>query len=262
MKKYFLAIIASVFIINANAQQVERKVSKRKVKEYVYPSNIIKLNLTGLIFKTVGIQYEYKLANNLSLGLGVTYRPKSNFLLYESYGQNPTTYGMSLETGYMFSTANYGRFAFTPELRYYFKKKAPKGLYLAPFLKYQRESTAFDFKYTESNTIVSTNKIGKGLLTDTRMGVGLLFGYQVVKTNKLAIDFWFLGPWFGQSTSKLNSKINMTNVTAADQSILASSMEPFYYNQGIKWDGNGINTTYKKYGGGVRMLGINIGYNF
>lgn len=263
MKRITLLLIATILVLNVSAQQREIKTSsKRKVKEYVYPPNVIKLNLTGLIFKTIGMQYEHKISNNMSVALGLTYRPKSTFLLYNMMSQDAANFGLSQASAYMFSTAKYNRFAITPELKYYFKKKAPKGLYLAPFLRYQREATTFNFKYTESNTSTTQSKIGSATQSENKFGLGILFGYQIIKTNKLAIDFWFLGPWFGQNTSKLNAKINMTDVTDFDKSILDSDMEDIYGNQTIKWDGTGINSSYKKYSIGARMIGVNIGINF
>jgi hypothetical protein len=262
MIRYSICVILCFGVIFTNAQTKEKPKSNKKPKEYIYPSNVIKLNLTGLLFKSVGVQYERKIGQHISAALGVIYRPTSGFLYYDVLSQNTANTGFSTETAQMYGTAKMGRLSITPEVRYYFKKNTPKGLYLSPFFRYQREVTPFKFNYYESNVNPTVQKTGNAVIKDNSVGVGILFGLQILSRKKLAIDFWFLGPWFGQTKSTLVSKINTTNINAFDKAIIASNMEPVYYNYAVNWNASGINSINKRYSIGARFIGINIGYNF
>lgn len=252
-------MIFGLICIFISSQAQTKKV--RKPKEYVYPSNVIKLNTTSLLFKTVALQYERKLASRWSFAMGVIYRPSSKLLYYDMIGQDPAAFGISASSGYSYSTLKNSRLSITPEFRYYFKKKSPRGLYLSPFFKYQVETEKMNYKYFESKTNPGVEKIGDFTLTNRSMGVGVLFGYQVLTVKKLAIDFWFLGPWFGNQKSKINSKLNIANMEQLDQNLIASSLEEIS-GVPVKFNNSGINNFSNGYKFGVRFIGVNIGYNF
>ncbi len=262
MQRYSIILFLCLISMFTHAQTKEKSKNTKKQKEYIYPSNVIKLNLTGLLFKSIGVQYERKIGQHISAALGVIYRPTSEFLYYDALSQNTANTGLSAESAKMYSTAKMGRLSITPEARYYFKKNTPKGLYLSPFFRYQREVTPFEYQYYESNVNSTLIKTGKAVIKDNSIGVGILFGLQLISHKKFAIDFWFLGPWFGQTKSTLTSKINTSNINDFDRAIIASNMEPVYYNYPVKWNSSGISSINKKYSIGARFLGINIGYNF
>ncbi|QLH46176.1 MAG: hypothetical protein HWD58_11385 [Bacteroidota bacterium] len=54
----------------------------------------------------------------------------------------------------------------------------------------------------------------------------------------------------------------MGNINEFEKAVLASNIEPLIQDEALKWDNSGINTTISRTGLGVRLLGINIGYNF
>lgn len=261
MRKLFVVVSVLFFCLPVSAQRVVNTSSKRKPKAYVYPPNVIKLNIMGLMFNTFGIQYERKLDKNFALALGVQYRPQSKFILYQTLGQDPTSYGLSVNEGAIYNSATLGRFDFTPEIKYYFKKKASRGLYLSAFGKYTQAQTKFTFSYGASGSGSYEGRTASGKITETRYGIGFLLGYQVLKQNKLAIDFWFAGPWIGRGKTSLATTMNMTNVNAADQSVASAPLESIY-SHAIQWNNKGMYGSSVSFAGGLRMLGISIGYNF
>lgn len=256
-------VLIVLFVLMATSTQAQRYrvgQDKKKKKEYVYPSNVIKLNLSSAIFKALGVQYERKLASRFSFALGGIYRPSSSLFFFKTLSDNAGNSGISPETAAMYESARFSRLSITPELRFYFKKKAPKGLYLAPFFRYNRDQTRFDFKYSENNSTV--RKTGQARLTENMIGGGILFGLQILSKKKLAVDLWFLGPWLGFNKATLKSGLNVGNINEFEKAVLASNIEPIIQDEALKWDNSGINTTISRTGLGVRLLGINIGYNF
>lgn len=270
MKSLFLPILFLFISSFALAQQKSfrgestssNQTKKKKVKEYVYPSNVVKLNIPSLLFKTVAVQYERKLNKRFSVALGVMYRPKSSFFLYKFMADSASYFGLGPETTQMFRTARYSSLSFTPELRYYLKKRAPKGLYLAPFLRLRREVNSFAFNYDESNTNPSVRRTGQVDVRDNTFGGGLLFGYHLVSKKKFTIDLWFAGPWFGKVGSKITAPLNTANINSFDKAIIESKLANITNLDQLNWTSKGIESRTSRSGLGFRMFGINLGWNF
>src|SRR5262245_24126841 len=105
MKKLFLTLIAGyLFVIVANAQDLKHN---------------IKLNVLALIPVNISIQDEYTLNDNSSVCLGVSYLPERNIL----------TNGVPEERKTEIEDLSFSGFSITPEYRYYFSGKNPKGFY-------------------------------------------------------------------------------------------------------------------------------------
>jgi len=262
--------ILILFLLCANlsvAQQARSSYGsdrKKKPKPYVYPPNVVKLNLSGLFMKSFGVQLEHRLTPRLSFAGGISYRPNSGLLLYKLMADSAASFGLSPETAESYRSARFGRITVTPELRYYFKKRAPKGLYLSPFLRYRRDTWKYTYVYQESSVNPSANKEGTLTLRENSLGIGLLFGFHVVSKKKFAIDFWFLGPWAGFNRFSVRSPLNTGNLNEFDKAIISSKAESLLNadNYPVKWSGKGIESSGTLPSYGLRMVGINIGYNF
>jgi hypothetical protein len=117
--------------------------------------NNLKINILSPVVRTFNLQYERIIKKDQSLQLGVFY------------------------TGYSASGTSFSGFGITPEFRYYLTSpEAPKGAYLAPFIRYQH----FD---------IDDEGIDKGTLNV--FGGGAVFGYQWLFKKKITLDM-FLGP--------------------------------------------------------------------
>jgi hypothetical protein len=241
-----------------------RKPAPKKPKPYVYPPRVIKLGLSGLFMKSFGAQYEQRLNPRLSFALGATFRPNSGLLLYQFMADSAASFGLSQETAESYRGARFGRLTVTPELRRYFRKKAPKGLYLAAFLRYRRDTWKYPYIYQESGISASVNKQGTLLLRENALGLGLMLGLHVVTKKKLSLDFWFAGPWGGLNVYRVKSALNMNNLNEFDRAIIASKTESLINAEAypIRFGAGGIESSGTRGTGGFRMLGIHIGYNF
>ena len=83
--------------------------------------------------------------------------------------------------------------------RMYLGKKEMRGFYFEPFLKYLDNqfvtNTSFEIDATDRPFIVTSDYSG--------MGVGAQLGVQFLIANKVAIDFYFLGPEANIAKQKL-----------------------------------------------------------
>lgn len=145
-----MAVLFACMVFTANAQS---------------KGNVIKINIFSPIVKTFNIQYEKTLTATSSFQLGFFY------------------------TGYSSGSTDFSGFGITPEYRAYLSETdAPKGVYIAPFLRYQ------NFTLTDGGN--------KG--TFNSFGGGLIIGKQWIFKEKVALDI-FIGPSYSSGSAKTTS---------------------------------------------------------
>lgn len=155
MKKVCTLVLLFFFALPIFAQDVEDASDSK---------NVIKANTLSLIFGVGSIFYERELSDNLSGQLGAAY------------------------LSYKFDETKFSGFILTPEVRFYIKKNAIDGFYIAPYGRFQNfklESGADDATYTN-------------------IGGGLLFGRQWIFKKGFVIDFFF-GGHYGSGNLKVDS---------------------------------------------------------
>lgn len=135
--------LVGLFTIPSFAQ--ESNVSEEK--------NVVKINTLSLIVGTGSIFYERKFEDNLSGQLGVGYL---------NFGNDDTRFSGLIVT---------------PEARFYPKKDAIDGLYLAPYGRYQNYSL----------------KSGDDKATYFNIGGGIVIGRQWIKESGFTMDLFFGG---------------------------------------------------------------------
>jgi hypothetical protein len=235
--------------------------SKRKKKERIYKKNIVKFNLTGLMLKSAGFQYERKISRKTSLSLGLIYRPKGAWFLSRFYDTTTASTGYSQETKFMLASSRLRSFSITPEFRYYLGRQAPKGLYLAAFTRFKFNKTQFNYHYYDD--VNFEQRIALANLNETMIGGGILFGYQLVTRKQWTVDFWFLGPWIGNQHVKLYSDVNAANINPLQQTFISQDMKDMLGKEhDIQWNRKGILTQFNYFDISARFLGINIAYSF
>nr|WP_199076521.1 DUF3575 domain-containing protein [Pedobacter sp. ASV19] len=146
MKKLLLCAVTALMFFNAKSQDVQ---------------NTIKINPLSALLATGSVFYERKVSEEVSVQLGVAY------------------------TGVKLDDVKFSGLAITPEVRFYLKKHAPVGMYVAPFLRYQ-------------NFTVSDDE-NKGSYTS--FGGGALMGYQWVYSSGFTLDLFF-GPSYNSGNYK------------------------------------------------------------
>jgi hypothetical protein len=157
MKKLFTLLLTSVIVINSFAQD-KPAVSTDK--------NVLKVNALSVFLGTGSVFYEHKFSDNISGQLGVAY--------------------LGLKLG----DTKFSGLILTPEFRFYPKKNAIDGMYIAPYLRYQN----FTLQSGDNKGTLST------------MGGGLLFGRQWITNSGFTMDLFFGGHYSG-------SKVKVTSGT-------------------------------------------------
>jgi hypothetical protein len=155
MRKLLIILVAIVLAVPALAQD-QPTVAPEK--------NVFKINTLSLLLGTGSIFYEHRFSDLTSGQLGLAYM------------------------GVKISDTRFRGFIVTPEVRFYPKKNAIDGFYVAPYIRYQN--------YTLEN--------GSDKGTLSSIGGGLLVGRQWIKKSGFTMDLFF-GAHYGSSNVKVNS---------------------------------------------------------
>jgi hypothetical protein len=167
----FTALIFCTLNVNAQQNQAPEK-----------PTGIVKLNVFPLVLGNFSVQGEFPFRTRLSGALGLSFLPGLNLNSARAQSEPMLLRG----------------FAITPELRIYTGRHgAPRGFYLAPYLRYvnYRTSRRFDREIAQ---------ITGGAVTEAELfarfrgtGIGLMVGSQWFIKNRFSIDWWALGGHLG-----------------------------------------------------------------
>ncbi|MDY0200898.1 MAG: DUF3575 domain-containing protein [Bacteroidales bacterium] len=142
MKNIIILALVGLFAIPTFSQ--ESKVSEEK--------NVFKVNTLSLIVGTGSVFYERKFTENVSGQLGVAYL---------NFGTKDTRFsGLIL----------------TPEVRFYPKKDAIDGFYLAPYVRYQNFGLKNDDDKATYSNIGGGFAVGRQWITGSGFTMDLFFG--------------------------------------------------------------------------------------
>ncbi len=248
--KRMLIMLMVVLTANTAMAQKENDTTHQK-------KNIIKLNLFALGLKNISVQYERVVSRKVSVGLGIRYMPDGS-LPFKSVFKNIIEEEGDANTINQVDNIVLGNFAITPEVRFYTGKKgAPKGFYIAPFVRFARYNTKLPFTYDDGGVKKSIDLAGS-LSTVTG---GILFGKQWQLGKRIYLDWWLMGPQYGTSNGKIDGKKTMT---PSEQSSLREELDDLdipFTKITYTVDGNGAVVNFKGPWAGLRS-GLCIGINF
>lgn len=154
MKKLTIVLLILLSISGKIFSQSEEKI-------------VIKINPLSVFLGTGSMFIEGKLDDAKSFQMGVSY------------------------TGLGFDDFKYSGIVLTPEVRFYVKKRAMSGGYIAPYLRFRRYS-------------ITDKGDNPSELTLTTYGGGLLFGRQWIFDSGFVFDM-FAGPSYSESSFKYKS---------------------------------------------------------
>lgn len=177
-------------------------------------NQVIKLNISQLIFKNISLQYEYGFHKNMSGALGLSYLVKRDIpgILFTP------------DTDYGYSLPQYYGWAITPEFRFYPGKKeehqAPHGFYIAPYFRYAKYTLQANYVDTTYNPMnvqppPKTNynvKVSYGGFTG-----GIMIGAQWIIDDHFSFDWWILGGGSGSAKLSISAVATDGNVNMSSQ---------------------------------------------
>lgn len=185
------------------------------------PKNLVKANLTGLMFKNFALQYERVLSRRISVALQYRIMPETGIpfkstILNAMKDEDPDTKKIIDE----FRMSNY---AITPELRIYLSRKGyGQGFYIAPFYRYASFTTNdLNVFYTDDNNVEQSIKMNGKLTSNT---VGLLLGVQSSLGKHLVLDISFFGPHYGTGKGDFNG-VSSRTLSQTEQNELKQQLE-------------------------------------
>jgi hypothetical protein len=231
--------------------------------------NYLKINLFSLALRNVSLQYERVLSKPFSVALGFRFMPSSGLPFKKSALSlyDPTADSIAIRA---IETLKLNQFAITPEIRWYVGKKGyGRGFYLAPFYRYTRFSTGqIRFDYA-SDDLTSEQVFLSGKLTTQTFG--LMFGAQWALAKNISLDWWIIGPQFGNATGTFEGKTT-TPLSDREQTDVRQNLEAafadfsstngmFSVSNEIKVNDQGASVTLKGPWGGIRA-GLCLGFRF
>ena len=207
-----MLLFISVAFLQANSQNTDStKVTNDSIKatstkvmsdSTAVTKNLVKMNLSSLFLGNYVVQYERVIGKKSSLAFAVGYAPNAELpfkeTLMDNFGDNETAKKAIESTVYT-------RWTYTLEYRYYLGKAAPKGLYLAPFIRGMNMELEQDYPFTPSDGLQHVATVSSKF---NAFGGGLMLGAQWLPKKHWGVDFWIIGAYYG---SNLDAKFHGTD---------------------------------------------------
>lgn len=215
--------------------------------------NILKLNLTSLGFVNVYLQDEYTLNGSSSVALGLSYMP-SRSLPSVVIDNDPNGNAGNI---------SFSGFSITPEYRWYVKKHAPKGFYLAPYLRYTKYTTdSYSFSYDRSGTNGTVKDVATLEGSLSGIGLGLMIGDQFKLGDHVTLDWWIIGAGYSSSKIEMSGTGNFSTSQQEDLRTEIDGMDIPFGDLEKDVTASSVKITYKTGLPSIRGFGLAIGYIF
>lgn len=245
----FRIVLIFTFVLFISSIKVFSQSGSRDFK------NSVKFNVSNTLLYDNSYQFSYEriIKENQSLNIFAGYQefPLITVDLSNnaSFSKKSSRDGFSVGADYRFYLGSINKY------------KAPRGVYLAPFVSFFQFSTDRDIDYTDSNNVVNTvNLSSKFNLTN----IGGELGYQFVLWDRFVIDCVLFGPSITRYkfNAKLDGSIPGIEDNEVYQKVIEAIKDRFPGVEGITGD-EGIE---KKGVQSVTAVGfrynISIGYRF
>lgn len=247
-KRLFIAVYLCLISVTVWAQEEEVKESGK--------NNIIKVNLSALVFRNISVQYEIKEGKKASVTISISAIPYGK-LPFQSLFKNITE-----NSGVESREVKVGRLGVLTELRFYLQKQALEGFYVAPFLSYSNYHINLPLKYNSKIANLEGNV--------HPFSAGIQLGAQYNLGKRFVLDFWIIGPNMGSASGTLDftGPLSGPNSTFDEQAELRKVIEdikedlPFRIIKTYFVGSNTASIVTKGAWPGIRGLGINVGIRF
>jgi hypothetical protein len=232
--------------------------SSSKDEENTDKKNVIKLNLSSLSNKIIGLQYERALTKNFSFALQGRYSLESNLPAVELFSN------FIDDTAVVFKNLKISGWAITPEFRLYFRR-ALKGFYLAPYFRIRNTDISFPINYTDDFN-KAQNITTKGSFLS--YGGGLMIGQHFKIGKSVSLDIFIIGTHYmttaiditsnSSVTLSVNDQQDVRDFLATTQLSLVNLVKNFKYEV----SSNKLTVQGSMNGVGIRGGGVNLGFRF
>lgn len=224
------------------------------------PENIVSLNLTGLIAKNFGVQYERILNRKSSIGLTVRFMPVTSLpfknIARRIVAEEDPNIRETIEQ------LEVGNFAITPEYRLYLGKGYGKGFYLGPFYRYAHFKTNNVIITYDSDIFGNEEEVilSGDLNSHT---IGIIVGAQWNLGKNFFLNWNIAGPHIGSGVGDLDG-FSTRPLSPGDQQRVREELEKLdipFTRKTITVREDGANMKLNGPWGGVRF-GLSLGIGF
>jgi len=189
MKQISLVLFTIIFLNTFSFAQD----SSGSLEAMYQEKNHISIDPLSPIFGSYQMQYERKIANNLSVSLNVGIRLSSGILKLSGIEGNKIKTDEFNFTGYKF----------IPEIRWYLQKNQAglMGFYAGAYFKYSNITDDIVGVYTDDNLENHDFEFGANI---NNYGGGIVLGYKLHIRKRFFIDFLITGPGIAFYSYSLN----------------------------------------------------------
>lgn len=186
--------LAFLAVVSAKAQGSEPDTARVQSL-----NNMIKLNLSSLILKNFSLQYERRIGKRTTVALNGHWMPFGRLSLSQIMKRVINDPAVPVQDFRL------GISGIVPEFRYYLSKRgAFQGFYLGAFLAYNEYKTDLPITYdNDTKTGVFNGKL-------TTLTGGLQIGAQWNLGRRVYLDWWIIGPNFGNAKGDLDFRGPLT----------------------------------------------------
>lgn len=242
-----LLITISLFCsLIANAQQ----------KEDQEKMNLVKMNLTSIVFRNYQFAYERLFTKRFSVQVSYGFIPAGQVPLIDEIIKDENVDNIKL-----------GGNNITIEPRFYLGKGYGHGFYIAPYYRYSHFNIDnLTYRYTSEDPAAADKKIPIAFNGKTNSNnVGLLLGAQWLlgRRDNWVLDVWFIGGHYGGATGTITGK-SSRSLTSYEQNQLKEDIKDLdisLFNYKVTTDSSGAVIALDSDWLGVRS-GISFGYRF
>jgi len=183
-------IIAIIISLAARSQQTPMGDYKR---------NLVKMNLTGVIFRNYQFAYERTITKRFGVQVSYGFIPTGQVPLVDEYIKDDDINNIKM-----------GGNNFTLEPRIYLGRGYGHGFYLAPYYRYSHFNIDnLTYNYRSEDLGVSGEKIPIAFSGKTNSNnVGLMIGAQWLlgRNDNWVLDVWFVGGHYGGATGTITGR--------------------------------------------------------
>lgn len=224
--------------------------------------NCVKLNLTSLVYKNFGVQYERTLTPKIAVACQLRLMPKGTPMFYNSL-ETAIQDDPNASAGTI-NGLTVGSFAITPEFRFY-PKHVMRGFYLAPYFRFRSINMGTGYTFKDDNNVTRTMTLDGKMTT---FGGGLMIGSHFNIGKSFSLDWFILGLHYTSSNGSFDGAISGSGMSAADQLKLRNDLQStlddsqFFKKNVVSVTSNAASVSTKFGMVGLRGFGLNFGYRF
>lgn len=247
MKK-LIVILAVIISGAAKSQQETQSVDDKR--------NLVKMNLTGVIFRNFQFAYERTISKRFGLQVSYGFIPSGQVPLVDEYIKDDDISNIKM------SASN-----FTLEPRIYLGRGYGHGFYLAPYYGYSHFNIDnISYNYRSEDPATSGERIPIAFTGKTNSNsVGLMIGAQWLlgRKDNWVLDVWFIGGHYGGATGTITGKSGRP-LTAYEQNQLKEDIQDLdisLFDYTVTTNASGATIDLDSKWLGVRS-GLSFGYRF